>query len=180
MTLKMKGKTDVTAGRATAARRGVGGVHHLDARFSWLQQLWARRRGSLVSAFEPAWRTQRGRPGVEEDRFDSTFERTTPSHPMSSSRWSLRMVAVSLPRGRGSKRLSCGHLEREKRTRDEWLVLGLGMVTAILTVFSGVPFGISSSDDCSQQKETEKNAAWRRQMKRARTPCWISKIQTTA
>ena len=32
MTLKMKGKTDVTAGRATAARRGGGRVHHLDAR----------------------------------------------------------------------------------------------------------------------------------------------------
>ena len=26
-----------------------------------------RRRGSLVSAFEPAWRTQRGRPEVEKD-----------------------------------------------------------------------------------------------------------------
>ena len=26
-TLRMKGKTDVTAGRATAARRGVGRVH---------------------------------------------------------------------------------------------------------------------------------------------------------
>ena len=35
------GKTHVTAGRATAARRGVGHVQHLDARFSWLQQLWA-------------------------------------------------------------------------------------------------------------------------------------------
>ena len=41
MTLRVKGKTDVTAGRAMAARRGVGRVHHLDARFSWLQQLWA-------------------------------------------------------------------------------------------------------------------------------------------
>ena len=33
MTLKMTGKTDGTAGRATAARRGVGRAHHLDARF---------------------------------------------------------------------------------------------------------------------------------------------------
>ena len=40
-TLRMKGKTDGTAGRATAARRGVGRVHHLDARLSWLQRLWA-------------------------------------------------------------------------------------------------------------------------------------------
>ena len=32
MTLRMKGKTYRTAGRATAARRRVGRVHHLDAR----------------------------------------------------------------------------------------------------------------------------------------------------
>ena len=31
-TLRMKGKKDVTAGRALAARRGVARVHHLDAR----------------------------------------------------------------------------------------------------------------------------------------------------
>ena len=54
------------------------------------------------------------------------------------------------------------------------------MVIVILTVVSGVPSGISMSDDCSQQKETDKNAAWKRQMKRARTPCRISKIRTTA
>ena len=41
MTIRIKGKTDVTAGRAMAARRGVGRVHHLDARLSWLQRLWA-------------------------------------------------------------------------------------------------------------------------------------------
>ena len=41
MTLRMWGETDVTAGRITAARRGVGSVHHRDARFSWLQRLWA-------------------------------------------------------------------------------------------------------------------------------------------
>ena len=50
----------------------------------------------------------------------------------------------------------------------------------ILTVLSGVPSGFSISNDCSQQKETDENAAWRRQMKRARTPCRMSKIQTTA
>ena len=41
MTLKMKGKTDVTVARAMAARRGVGRVRHLDARLFWLQLLWA-------------------------------------------------------------------------------------------------------------------------------------------
>ena len=43
----------------------------------------------------------------------------------------------------------------------------VGMVIAILTVLSGVPSGISISDVCSQQKETDENAAWRRPMKRA-------------
>ena len=56
----------------------------------------------------------------------------------------------------------------------------MGMVTAILTVLSGVPSGISISDDCSQQKETDETAAWRCQMKRARTLCRISNIQTSA
>ena len=40
VTLKMRGETDVTAGRAMAARRGVGRVRHVDVRLSWLQ-LWA-------------------------------------------------------------------------------------------------------------------------------------------
>ena len=61
-----------------------------------------------------------------------------------------------------------------------WFWICVGMVTVILTVLSGVPSGISISDDYSQQKETDKNAAWRRQVKRARTPCRISKIRTTA
>ena len=54
------------------------------------------------------------------------------------------------------------------------------MVIVILTVLSGVPSGIAISDDCSQQKETDKNVAWRHQKKRAPTPCRISKIRTTA
>ena len=64
MTLKMMSETDVTDGRATAARRGVGRVHHLDARLSWLQRLWAE--GVMESQFRP--REQRGRLGVEDDR----------------------------------------------------------------------------------------------------------------
>ena len=51
MTLRMKGITDVTAGRVMAARRGVGRVHHLDARVSWLQRLWAE--GVMESRFRP-------------------------------------------------------------------------------------------------------------------------------
>ena len=54
-TLGMNGKTDVTAGRATAARRGVGRVHH----FVVAAAVVGRRRGSLVSAFEAAWSRRR-------------------------------------------------------------------------------------------------------------------------
>ena len=61
-----------------------------------------------------------------------------------------------------------------------WFRICVGMVIAILMVLSGGPSGTSISDDCSQQKETDKNAAWRRQMKRARTRCKIFKIRTTA
>ena len=61
-----------------------------------------------------------------------------------------------------------------------WFRICVGMVIAIPTVLSGVPYGISISYDCSQQKETDENGACRRQMKRARTPCRISKIRTTA
>ena len=39
--LLTKGKTDATAGRATAARRGVGRVNHLDTRLFSVQRLWA-------------------------------------------------------------------------------------------------------------------------------------------
>ena len=85
-----------------------------------------RKRGSLVSAFEPAWRTQRGRPGVEDDRFDVAFERNTPSTTNEFNELELTDGGSEFPRGcRGSKRLSCVNLEREEHMRDEWLVLDL-------------------------------------------------------
>ena len=43
-----------------------------------------------------------------------------------------------------------------------WLGICVGMVIVILTVLSGGPFANSISDDCSRQKETDENAAWRR------------------
>ena len=61
-----------------------------------------------------------------------------------------------------------------------WFRICVGMVIAILMVLSGIPSGISISNDCSQQKETDETAAWRPQMKRARTPCRISKIRTNS
>ena len=98
MTQKMKGKTDVTAGRATAARRGVGLVHHLDARLSSLLRLWAE---SVVY-----WCLRSTRPGerneadLESKKIDSSFllKGMPLRPPMSSSSWSLRMVAASFPK----------------------------------------------------------------------------------
>ena len=97
MTLKMKCKTDATAGRATAARRGVGRVYHLDARKSWLQQLWTE---GVVH-----WCLRSSRPGdhnevdLESKKIDSTLllKRTPLRPPMSSSSRSLRMAAASFP-----------------------------------------------------------------------------------
>ena len=57
-----------------------------------------RRHGSMVSAFEPAWRTPRGRPGVEEDRFDFTSERNTPSTTNEFIMLELTMVQRVSPR----------------------------------------------------------------------------------
>ena len=46
-----------------------------------------------------------------------------------------------------------------------WFWICMGMVIAILTVLSGGLFANPISDDCSRQKETDENAAWRRPMK---------------
>ena len=174
------GKTHVTAGRATAARRGVGHVQHLDARFSWLQQLWAE---GLVHWCLRSSQSgdQRGRPGVEEDRFDFAVERDTLRPSLSSSSWSLRMVAASFSAIEAARdcRVSIWNVRNVCETNGCFWIC-VRVVIAILTVLSGVPSGISISDDCSQQKETAENAAWRCQMKRARTSCRISKMRTSA
>ena len=46
-----------------------------------------------------------------------------------------------------------------------WFWICVGMVIAILTVLSGGLFANPISDDCSRQKETDDNAAWRRPLK---------------
>ena len=91
------------------------------------------------------------------------------------------MVAASFPKVEAARdcRVSIWNVRNVCETNG-WFPICVGMVIAILTVLSGVPSGISISDDCSQQKETDENAAWRRQEKRARTPCRISKTRTTA
>ena len=78
-----------------------------------------RRDGILI----PAWRTQQGRPGVEDDRFDFAFERNTPSTTNEFNELERTDGGSEFHRGcRGSIRLSCVNLEREEHMRDEWLV----------------------------------------------------------
>ena len=177
----MKGKTDATAGRATAARRGVGRVHHLDARLSWLHRLWAE--GLVHWCLRSSWPEEHNEADLESKMIDSTLllKGTPLRPPMSSSSWSLRMVAASFPEVEAARdcHVSIWNVRNVCETNG-WFWICVGMVIAILTVLSGAPLGISISDDCSQQKETDENAAWRRQMKRARTPCKIPKIRTTA
>ena len=75
------------------------------------------------------------------------------------------MVAASFPEVEAARdcRVSIWNVRNVCETNG-WFWICVGMVIAILTVLSGVPSGISISDDCSQQQETDENAAWRRQV----------------
>ena len=160
MTLKTMGEPDVTAERAMAARRGVGRVHHLDARLSWLQQLCAE--GVMESRFQPGEHNEADR---ESKMVDSPLLlKGTPLRPPMS--WSSWMVAASfnaVAEAARDCRMSIWNVRNVCETSG-WFRVCLGMVIAILMVLSGGLPGISISDDCSQQKETDKNGAWRRQM----------------
>ena len=146
MTL-MKGKTDVTAWRAMAARRGVGRVHHLDARLSWLQRLWAEGVVHWCLRSSPAWKQQRGR--LESKMIDSAllFKGTPFRPPMSSSSWSLRMVAASFPQVEAARdsHVSIWNVRNVCETNG-WFWTCVGTVIAILTMLSGVASRISIPD----------------------------------
>ena len=174
MTLKMKGTTDVTAGRAMAARRGVGRVHHLDARFSWLQQLWAE---GMVR-----WCLRLSRPGehneadLESKMIESTLlVKGTPLRPpMSSMSRSSRMVAASFTAIEAARdcRVSIWNVRNVCETNG-WLWICVGLVIAILMVLSGGPSGISTSD-AAEGDRRECCAAT------SNETSTISKIRTTA
>ena len=127
-----------------AARRGVGRVHHLDARLSWLQQLCAE---GVVH-----WCLRSSRPGehneadLESKTIDSTLllKGTPIRPPMSSSSWSSRMVAASFPEVEAAKdfHVSIWNVRNICETNG-WFRICVGMVIAILMVLSGVPFWIS-------------------------------------
>ena len=124
-----------------------------------------RRRGRSSSQ---ACGAQRGRLGNKDGRFeanDLAFERNTGS---ATNGLELMDGGDDSPRGcrgRGNKILPCTDLEREEHVRDERLVLDLCGNIAILTVLSDGSFANPISDDCSRQKETDENAAWRCPMK---------------
>ena len=61
-----------------------------------------------------------------------------------------------------------------------WFWICVGMVIAILTVLSGGPFANPILDDCSWQKETDENAAWRRPMKNADDCSWQKETDENA
>ena len=113
-----------------------------------------RRRGSLMSAFEPASRSGEHN---ETKKMDSTLllKGTSLRPPLSSSSWSLRMVAASFPEVEAARdcRMLMWNVRNVCETND-WFWICVGMIIVILTELSGVPSGISISDDCSQQKET--------------------------
>ena len=93
------GKTDVTAGCAMAARRGVGRVRHLDARLSWLQRLSAE---GVVH-----WCLRSSRPGEhneadqESKKIESTLllKGTSFRPPLSSMSWSFTDGGIKVHRG---------------------------------------------------------------------------------
>ena len=128
----MKGKTDLTAGRATAARREVGRVHHLDARL-WLQRLWAE--GVMESQF---WPEEHNEADLESTKIDSTLllEGTPLRPPMSSMSWSSRMVAASftvVAEAARDCRVAIWTVSNTCET-DGWFRICVGKVIAILTV----------------------------------------------
>ena len=92
----MKGKTDVS-GRATAAIRGGGRVHHLDVQLSWLQRLWSE--GVVHWCLRSSQPGEHNEADLESKKIDSTLllKGTVLRPPMSSSSWSSRMVAASFP-----------------------------------------------------------------------------------
>ena len=125
-------------------------MHHLDARSAWLQRLWAE--GVMESQFRPG---EHNEADLESRMIDSTLllKGTPLRPPLSSSIWSLRMVAASCPEVEAARdcRVSIWNVRNVRETNGRFRIC-VGMVIAILTVLSGVPSGISISDDCSQQK----------------------------
>ena len=87
MTLKMKGNTDVTAGRATAAC------------ITWVRDYHGCSGRGQKAWFIGVWRTQRSRLGVEDDRFDFAFERNTSSTTNEFIELELTDGGSKFPRG---------------------------------------------------------------------------------
>ena len=165
MTFNVVCETDASAGRAVATRRGVGRVRHLDARLLWLQQLCTE--GVVEVRARPGEHNEAdlGTKMVDLKRMTSLLKRTPLRPPMGWSSW---MVAATLP-AVAETATDCRVLIWNVRNMCEtsgWFWICVGMVIVILTVLSSGPFANPISEYCRRQRETDENAAWRRQMKK--------------
>ena len=165
MTFNVVCETDASAGRAVATRRGVSRVRHLDARLLCLQQVCAE--GVVKVRARPGEHNEAGfgTKMVDLKRMTSLLK-GTPLRP--SMGWSSRMVAATLP-AVAETATDCRVLIWNVRNMFEtsgWFWICVGMVIVILTVLSSGPFANPISEYCRRQRETDENAAWRRQMKK--------------
>ena len=129
-----------------ATRRGEGRVRHLDARLLWLQQLYA---ASVVEVRARPGEADLGTKMVDLRRMTSLLKGT----PLRG--WGSWMVAAR------DCRASIWYVRNMCETSGSFWIC-VGMVITILTVLSSGQFVNPISDECGRQKETDKNAAWRR------------------
>ena len=164
LTLKVVCETDASAGRAMATSRGVGRVRHLDARLLWRQQLCAE--GVVEVRARPGEHNEAdlGTKTADLRRMTSLLKGAPLRPPMGWSSWMVATTLTAVAEAAKYCRVLIWNVRNMCETSG-WFWICVGMVIVILTVLSGGPFANPISDDCSQQKETDENAAWRRPMK---------------
>ena len=164
MTFNVVCETDASAGRAMTTRRGVGHVRHLDARLMWLQQLCAEVVVAVRARPGEHNEADLGTKMVDLRRMTSLLKGTPLRPPMGWSSWMVATTLRAVAEAAKDCREAIWNVSNMCETSG-WFWTCVGMVIAILTVLSGGPFANPISDDCSRQKETDENAAWRRPMK---------------
>ena len=165
MTFKAVCETDASARRAMAMRRGAGRARLLDARLLCLQQLCAE--GVVRVRARPGEHNEAdlGTKMVRFEANDIAFERNTPSATKG-----LELMDGGDETHRActaNNRLQCLDLNvRNMCETSGWFWICVGkVVIAIVTVLPGRLSANPISDDCSRQKGTDKNGAWRRPLR---------------
>ena len=163
MTFNVVCETDASAGMAVATRRGVGRVRHLDARLLWLQQLCAE--GVVEVRARPGEQNEAdlGTKMVDLKRMTSLLKGAPLRPPMGWSSWMVAATLTAVAETATDCRVLIWNVRNMCETSG-WFWICVGMVIVILTVLSSGPFANPISDDCSRQRETDENAAWRRPM----------------